>query len=254
MLSFTAGRPNKPQETRKEFDQMTQSQKWIYRSIGGVTALAVLLGAAFLFTQVGSADPVREQTSFAAQDRPGFSILAHPPFGDHDEALAEVLGISVDELQDAYAVASDAALQAALEQGILSEEQVERFAGSERFGGFAGRGFPAGGEFNSYLAEALGISTAELESAQQEASEAIVSQALAEGKLTQEQADRMQAQRMVQPYLQDAMQGAYQSAIEQALTDGAITQAQADLLQEGLGSLPGNPGGFFDGRGMRWPH
>jgi hypothetical protein len=52
-------------------------------------------------------------------------------------------------------------------------------------------GGPAGGANDAYLAEALGITTAELQTAQQTAYEAGIDQALAEGLITQAQADAL---------------------------------------------------------------
>jgi hypothetical protein len=56
----------------------------------------------------------------------------------------------------------------------------------------AHRGGPMGGGFDdTYLAEALGITAAELQTAQQTANEAAIDQALAQGLITQAQADAL---------------------------------------------------------------
>ena len=58
----------------------------------------------------------------------------------------------------------------------------------------AHRGGPMGGGVNdTYLAEALGITAAELQTAQQTAHEAAIDQALAQGLITQAQADALKA-------------------------------------------------------------
>lgn len=56
-------------------------------------------------------------------------------------------------------------------------------------GGLGGRG--GTGVSDTYLADALGITTAELQTAQQEANDAAIDQALAEGLITQAQADAL---------------------------------------------------------------
>jgi hypothetical protein len=59
----------------------------------------------------------------------------------------------------------------------------------------AHRGGPMGGGVNdTYLAEALGITAAELQTAQQAANEAAIDQALAQGLITQAQADALKEQ------------------------------------------------------------
>jgi len=123
---------------------------------------------------------------------------------------------------------------------------------------FRGRpGFPGfGGDMNEHLAEALGISVAELEAAQAQARDTVIAEAVEAGTITQEQADLMKARDAVSTYVQEAMTKAYSEAVEKAVADGAITQAQADLLLEnGPAGLRG-PGGFpgFGGRGMFGGH
>jgi polyhydroxyalkanoate synthesis regulator phasin len=85
---------------------------------------------------------------------------------------------------------------------------------------------------NPYLADALGISVAELEQAQEQANEALINQAIEDGTITQEQADLMQAGKALRDYLPEAMAHAFEEALQNAVADGVITQAQADKLSE----------------------
>ncbi|MBN2503399.1 MAG: hypothetical protein JXB38_21665 [Anaerolineales bacterium] len=222
---------------------MTSNTKKILLIGAFVAALA--LGVA-IFTSV---TPVSAQSGWQGEGE------GAPAFGNYQEALAEALGITVEELQDAYQTAHQAAIQQALDDGKITQEQAERMlaAGSDRPFGRDGR-FGFGGQADEFLADALGISVEDLQAAKEAAHAAVLEQALADGTITQEQIDMMNARNVVAPYFQEAMQTAYQSAIEQALADGVITQEQADQLllnaEEGLGHGPaGRPP--FGGRG---PH
>jgi hypothetical protein len=131
---------------------------------------------------------------------------------DEDEYLADALGISVEDLQAARIEASDAAIQAALDQGLITQEQADAMT----LGGFfGGRGFkggwfgPHGGvglaqgsiDYDALLAEALGISVVELQSAREEAQSVMLAQAVEDGLLTQEQADLILAKQALKAYL-----------------------------------------------------
>lgn len=169
--------------------------------------------------------------------------------GVHGEALAEALGISVDELEAAQEEARAAALEQAVTDGELTQEQADRIA--ERSGG---RGMPGIYGSDELLAEALGISVDELEAAQAKVQADMLAQAVEDGRLTQEQADLMAARQAVQPYVQERLQSAYEEAVQAAVEAGAITQEQANaLLSEERGFFErgrGFFGGDFDG-GMR---
>ncbi len=125
----------------------------------------------------------------------------------------------------------------------------------------AHRGGPMGGGVNdTYLAEALGITAAELQAAQQTAYEAAIEQALAQGLITQAQADALKARDGsfgrgfhrffgmddatidMNALLADALGisidelaaarvEAQDLALAAAVEDGRITQEQADQLK-----------------------
>jgi hypothetical protein len=174
------------------------------------------------------------------------------PLGNYEEALAEALGITVEELQAAHEEAFAAAIEQALDEGLLSQEQADNLLSGDRFGHRGRHGFRGfGGDMNEHLAEALGISVAELEVAQAKARDTVIAEAIEAGTITQEQADLMNARDAVSAYIQEAMTTAYGEAVEQAVADGVITQAQADLLLENGTMGFRGPGGFFGfgGRG-----
>jgi ribosomal protein S20 len=117
-----------------------------------------------------------------------------------DTYLAEALGITVEELQSARTATWEAAVDQALDQGLITEAQAERLKAGA--GGFHGRGlgmlgFLAGDEtafnFDALLAEQLGISADELSAARDEAFELRLQDALDSGELTEEQAELMRA-------------------------------------------------------------
>jgi hypothetical protein len=269
---------------------MTKKQKWIRLVIIGMAITAFIVGATAAFAASGQV----ESESFTQSNGPGPNGFGrHGGFGDQSEFLADALGISVDELQAAQQAAKEAAVQQALDEGLITQEQADRMlAGEGRGFGPGGRGFhgPRDSEidYHALLADALGISVEELEAAQQEAKEAALQQALDDGVITQEQLDLMEARSALKDYLDhesmmadilglsveelqaaredgqsmqdlldeagldqaafmEAIQAARTEAIEQAVDDDVITQAQADLLQSETG--PGLHGPGFGGRG-----
>lgn len=129
---------------------------------------------------------------------------------DHDALLADALGITVETLETARENAKDAALQQAVAEGLITQEQADRMQGREGNGSRGKRGFGPRGKFGSQdaqidhqalLADALGISVAQLEAAQQTARDAAIQQALDEGLITQEQVDMKAAHEALKAYI-----------------------------------------------------
>jgi hypothetical protein len=180
-----------------------------------------------------------------------------------DEYLAEALGITVEELQAAREAARTAAIEQALADGLITEEQAELLQEKGFAPGFAHwLGAHLDVDKDDLLAEALGISVDELQAARTEAREAQLAAMVEAGVLTQEQADLVAARATVQNYvdhdaLAEMVQSAYEEAVAQALADGAITQAQAEELLEALSNFDFRFGGGFGqpfGRGGRGHH
>lgn len=231
---------------------MTKGTKWMYVVVGGIGAMTLVFGAAFLAIQSGAASSSVAPVSVALEN--GTTIWFDKddtPIEDYDEALAEALGITVEELQAAYEAAHATSIEQAVEEGLLTQEQADDMLEGKRFGLRGRRGFHALGRgMNNFLAEALGISVAELEAAQEQAHDALLTKAVEDGIMTQEDADLLQARRAISDYMEEAMADAYANVIAQAVADGVITQAQADqLLEEGPPGMRG-PGGIFFGRGF----
>jgi formaldehyde-activating enzyme involved in methanogenesis len=123
--------------------------------------------------------------------------------------LAEALGITVEELQEAYEEARLAAIDAAVEAGLITQEQADEMIIGGGFGKGGPRGFGHRGmegqagliDFQALLAEALDISVEELQGAMEQARDAGIAQAIEEGLITQEQADQMQAFQELRNYI-----------------------------------------------------
>jgi hypothetical protein len=202
--------------------------------LGGLAAVIAVLGI-WLFggTPVASASAVTAddlQTLSQSTTGPGLlgdGYLAHGSWGgrggfmfprlgggtiNYQQLLADALGISVDELQAAFEQARTAAIEQAVEEGLITREQADemlvwgdvggkgfgRWAmGPRGFGGPMGRGFKGVSgsaiDENALLANALGITVEELNAAREEANQAAIDQALEEGLITQEQVDQMRA-------------------------------------------------------------
>ncbi len=175
----------------------------------------------------------------------------HGISGNSDELLAEALGISADDLQAAYLKAANAALDQAVAQDLLTQTQADNLR--QRLESAGGNGFPLhlGGrgfglfgadeiDGEALLADALGITTDDLQAAYDKAEAAALAQAVTDGQLTQDQADLLTARRALQEYWATQQQS-YEEIVQAAVDAGAITQEQADLLLE---NQPSNGHGF----------
>ncbi len=228
----------------------------------------VILGALVAALGVGAVtiSKASAMVGSATTQNQGFPMGRGPVWGDgqSDEALAQALGISTSELDAAQQKAKEAALAQAVEKGLITQAQADQLKNNPfafPFGGrWAGWLSQNGIDFNALLADALGISTDELQAARQKAMDIEIDQAVKDGKLTQEQADLMKARRALANNSDfiTAMKTAFQNAVQAAVKSGVITQAQADALLKnldqngwrGMGGLDGAMPGFggFGGR------
>lgn len=225
---------------------MKSRNKWLYLTLGGIGVLGIVFGVGFVSVQDVDASPLIHGEG---PGRPG------DPSGEYAEALAEALGITVDELHTAQESVRDARIAEAIESGMITEEQVAQFADHQR-SGYPIRGRFMGEEFMTALAEELGISLEELERAQAQVQEDFIAQGVQEGVISPDQGEMIKARNAVRAYMRDGLHDAMESAIERALSDGAISSDQADLLRDRMeggfpyrGALKGDPGYF--GKPMR---
>lgn len=222
---------------------MEKGKKWSLLLIGAIVVLTLGLIGSIVLAQ----DATPEATTPAQEDATpesdkGLSLgLGHwggfgRGFGRHgdDETwltyLAEALGITVDQLNDAQDEAYAAWLADAVEQGQLTQEQADQI--------LAQRALKSYIEVNAILAEALGMTVDDLEAA------------LADQSLT----DLMVERGIDSTTLQANAQAAYEAAVQQAVADGVITQAQADEVLSGSNFNlfgGGGHGGRHGGRGSR---
>ena len=174
-----------------------------------------------------------------------------PVRGEGDQTyLAEALGITVEELQAAQESAWQKALSQAVAQGLVTEEQAQAMQENGAGAGPGHRGGPGGKgmrgwlgrgddqiDLNALLAEELGITTDELDSARQEASQAAITAAIESGDLTQEQADLMLAHQAIEGYInrEELSAQALSMTVEELDTARQEGTTLPDLLeQQGL--------------------
>jgi len=174
--------------------------------------------------------------------------------GYSNEDLANALGITVDELNSATQKATDAALNQAVQAGLITQAQADQMrAGNPTFpmGGRGGSWLSQNGiDFDALLADSLGITVDKLQAATTQAFNARIDQAVTDGNLTQDQADLMKGQRTLNAdqNFQSAMKSAFEAAVKQAVSAGVITQTQADQILKNTNNMGfggfGGPGGF----------
>ena len=167
------------------------------------------------------------------------------------ELLANALGISAEELDEAQDAAYAAALTQAVEDGYITEAQAEKWDDQPGAGLFVLREWYDAGDANAFLAEALGITAEELQTARDN----LIPAAVEAGLIEEEDAKLMQAGQLIV----EAVQIARDQAVAEAVEQGLITQEQADAMtgrglpgSHGLGDFPllgrMEPGGM---RGLR---
>ena len=221
-----------------------------------------IVGALALAAAIGIVANRSVQAAVPVMTASSARITAHMGFGRgfgggyDNEDLANALGISTDELTAAYQGATEAALDQAVEAGLITQSQADQLLDN-------GSAFPFGGrwagwlsqngiDFEALLADALGITVDDLQAAYTEAHFAQIDQAVADGNLTEEQADLMKGRYSLSlsESFQSTMRSAFEAAVQQAVEEGVITQSQADRIIENENDLgfPGLGGfGMFGG-------
>jgi hypothetical protein len=224
---------------------MRKAKKWL--AVAGVGLAVLVLTVVAL--------PVAADTIVAAPTAHRGGPMGG---GANDTYLAEALGITADELQAAQQAANETAIDQALAQGLITQAQADALKErSGMFGRFDGR-MPHGMfglsgdtvDMDALLADALGITSDELNAARVEAQDLALAAAIESGRITQEQADQMKARQALQTYMQeqglgDQMRSLYENLVNQAVQAGVITQEQADAILSNSGRFGGMRG--FDG-------
>jgi flagellar basal body-associated protein FliL len=272
-------------ETQTKEKNMFKNKKV---SILIISTLALILAVGLVaFSPFDSASAATPEDGLAHRGGPG-GFDPRPPRDNEDTYLLDALGITAEELQAAHEAAQAAAIDQALEEGLITQTQVDRLT-QNRFRNFQLFAGPDSGiDMESLLAEALGISVDELSAARESAKAAAIEQAIADGKITEEQAALMEARQSLSNFVEKDelvakalgisteelqvaqedgkripdlleelgldqetceanLQAAHEEMLQQAVEDGILTQEQADLiLENGLDEAHGGGPGRFD--------
>lgn len=219
---------------------MNLRNKWTMGllSLGVVTVIGLSAGAVY----AQSATPTADQAPAAGQQAPDRSGRDQQR-QDNSAILAEVLGITNDQLQAAIVKARDAAIDQALADGKITQEQADQLKSNDGMRGPDwGPGLGAGADHDAELAAALGITEGALKAAKAEVNKRVLAADVAAGTITQEEADLMTARQALANYIKEPMEAAYKAAVAQAVAAGVITQDQADKILSENGGSPFGPG------------
>lgn len=230
---------------------MENQHNWSLSPLVRIFVVILVLGAIGLSLMAFAADAAIDR-SLVLQDEQDEPDQPHKPFmpflarggfhglgqrgwlgvggePNYDSFLAQALGISVQELQEAYVKANDAVLEQAIAKGYLTQEQADLMKARHALMQYIDR--------DGLMAEALGISVERLEAARQEDRSL---SALFE-ELGLEVSD-----------VRAALQAAYEELVKKAVEEGILTQNQADqiLCGDSIGPFFGGRPGFRGRRGF----
>jgi hypothetical protein len=177
----------------------------------------------------GSGEWIRGPRGFGGPMGRGFKGMSDSTI-DGNAVLADALGITVEELDVARQAASQAAIDQVLEEGLITQEQVDQMRAREEQMQIR-RDLQTYLDRNTLLAKALGMTVEELQAA------------LAEDKSL---STLMDEKGLDAATVRQNLQAAYEAAIVQAVQDGVITQEQADEMQSGPGMVSGGRWGGFE--------
>lgn len=142
---------------------------------------------------------------------------------DENQLLANALGLTAAELEEAYNEALEIALAQAVEDGELTQAQADDMTSDEQSRHVL-RGLATQEEIDQYLAQALGLSQEDYNAAVDGA----IQKAADDGLITQAQANEMLLDKLIEDTLADA----YTQALNEGVAQGYITQSQADRMGE----------------------
>jgi len=143
---------------------------------------------------------------------------------DRQALLGDALGISVEELEAAQEKADLAAIQQAVDEGLITQEQADLMTAGYKLRSYIDK--------EALMADALGMSVEELQAARDEGKPLAVI---------------IYEQGLNPATLRTNIQTAFDEVIQQAIADGVVTQEQVDQLTNRMEAGFG-PGGFH-GRG-----
>lgn len=231
---------------------MFKTKKWtLVSAVAGAAVFTLAIAGVWMFggpTVVSAAEGI---ASTVLEHRGGPGGWFKGGDVDHEQLLADELGVTVEELEAARESVQESALAHAIEEGRITQEEVDemqaRKALQESLKPYIDR--------DTLMAEALGMTLEDL----QVALDAGTSMS-----------DLLSEQGLDQATYRENMTAAHEAALAQAVEDGVITQEQADEMPSGpqgsrgrgmmLGGdkpagrmMPGGDGENFRGRGGRVP-
>jgi len=215
-------------------------KKWkLLSGLGGLALVLSIVGI-WLFGGMADASAAERTTediqtltqSTTGPGLPGEGYLAHGGWGgrggflrlrdgtiDYDQLLADALGIKVEELQAAREKANQVAVEQALEEGLITQEQIDEMQARQDLAQ-ARKDAQSYLDRESLMASGLGMTVEDLQAA------------LAEGKTYR---DLMSEQELDMTTVRENLQAATEAALAQAVADGVITQEQADAMKDDTG-------------------
>ncbi|MEM7124868.1 MAG: hypothetical protein AAF702_00990 [Chloroflexota bacterium] len=164
--------------------------------------------------------------------------------------LANALGVTPVQLQEAQESAKNALIDQAAAAGVITPEQAAQLKEGQRpTGDVSGlRTFMADADRDAALAQALDITPEALATAKDN----MVQMGVDAGLITQEQGNQM----LLHQKIREATKAAMEQAINEAVAEGLITQEEADQMLSGRGRFGpdrggrrGGPSGFRQGPG-----
>lgn len=208
--------------------------------IAGITALVAVVGLVTVTAVAFAQEPETSDGPFNFYER-------------FRQALAGILGISVEEYDSAVEQAQGQVIDEALAEGWLTQDQADRMLermaqgpgfGMEGMGGFMGRpgrGMGGGGvNLISVAADALGMSQDDLLAALQEG---------------QTISDIASEQGVDPQTIADAYLAQLTENLNQAVEEGRLTQNQADwMLQQEQERLPDQLSATWEDHALGGPH
>lgn len=238
---------------------MVQQKRWTQLLIGGIAACALAVGTLWGVAQNTGIAVAQSAQSVVSEETPAlFQKGGRDGFGpggfgagrgqfggareDGGALLANALGITAAELQTAHETVFAKALEQAVAAGELTQAQADQMKSRGGFGMGGALRFLEQAEADKLLAEALGITVADLTAAR----DSMIDKGVEAGLLTEAQGNQMKLHKLIR----DATEKALSEALAQAVKEGLITQQQADnMLKQGPGGFQQDPG--FGGRGGR---
>ena len=187
---------------------MLNHKKLFVAVISGLLVLAIGAVALVSYTSASAASQTARTAAAANSMMAGRGGHDDMPGkgGASDAYLAQALGISEEELQTAQAAAWQKAVDLALEKGLITQAQADQLkAGDQLKLGRRGLGMFLVGDdaidMDALLAEELGISVEELQTAREEASELALQARIDSGEITADQAELMNIHQALKDYI-----------------------------------------------------